>query len=107
MVGDVDEDGGAAWRDAAAGDEHQEAGQEVLYLEGGGQRRRVAKEFGGEVFGVIVGVLAGKIGSGAHGEMAETEPELGIRARKAAALAIGETMVATERFAIGFHRRRE
>jgi hypothetical protein len=102
LVGDVDEDGGAAGRDAATGDENQQAGQKELHLERGDQLCRVAKEFDGEVLGVIVGVLAGEIGSGAQGEVAEAEPELGIRARKAAALAIGEAMVAAGRFAIDF-----
>jgi hypothetical protein len=106
LVGDVDEDGGPARRDAAAGDEHQQARQKQLHLEGGDELRRVAKEFNAEIFGVIVGVLAGEIGSGAQGEVAEAEPELRIRARKAAALAVGKAMVAAGRFAIDFDSRR-
>jgi hypothetical protein len=107
LVGDVDKNGGAARGDTAAGDEQKQAGQKELHLEGGGQPRRVAKEFGGEVLGVIVGVLAGKIGSGTQGEVAETEPELRIRAGKAAALPIGEAMVAAGGFAIDFGVRRQ
>jgi hypothetical protein len=106
LVGDVDEDGGAAGRDAAAGDEHQQAGQKELHLEGGDQLRGVAKQFNAEIFGVIVSVLAGEIGSGTQGEVAEAETELRIRARKAAALAIGKAMVAAGRFAIDFDSRR-
>jgi hypothetical protein len=106
LVGDVDEDGGATGRDAAAGDEHQQARQKQFHLEGGDELRRVAKEFNAEIFGVIVGVLAGEIGSGTQGEVAEAETELGIRAGKAATLAIGEAMVATGRFAIHFDSRR-
>jgi hypothetical protein len=106
LVGDVDKDGGAAWRDAAAGDEHQQPGQKELHLEGGDQLRGVAKKFNAEIFGVIVGVLAGEIGSCAQGEVTEAEPELQIRARKAASLAIGEAMVAAGRFAIHFDSRR-
>jgi len=79
----------------------------VLHLKGGGQPRRVAKEFGGEIFGVIVGVLARESGGGTHGEVAEAEPELRIRAGKAAALTVGEAMVAAGRFAIGFDNRRQ
>ncbi len=79
----------------------------MLHLKGGGQRRRVAKEFGGEVLGVIMSVLTGEIGSGAQGEVTETETELRIRARKAAALTVGEAMVAAGRFVIGFDNRRQ
>ena len=60
----------------------------------------MAKEFGGEVLGVIMGVLAGQIGSGTQGEVTKAETELGIRARKAAALTVGEAMVAAGGFAI-------
>src|SRR5216684_1679411 len=67
----------------------------------------MAKEFGGEVLGVIMSVLTGEIGSGAQGEVAEAEPELRIRAGKAAALTVGEAMVAAGRFAIGFDNRRQ
>jgi hypothetical protein len=73
-----------------------------LDLDGGGRLGRLAKEFGGEIFGVIIRVLAGEIGSGTQGEVAEAETELRIQAGKATALAIGEAMVATERFGIGF-----
>jgi hypothetical protein len=53
-----------------------------------------------------VSVLAGEIGSGTQGEVAEAETELRIRARKAAALAIGKAMVTAGRFAIDFDSRR-
>src|SRR5712664_529494 len=46
-------------------------------------------------------------GGGTHGEVAEAEPELRIRAGKAAALTVGEAMVAAGRFAIGFDNRRQ
>jgi hypothetical protein len=68
----------------------------------GDEPGRVAEEFGGEILGVIMGVLAGEIGSGAQGEVTRAETELGIRAGKAATLAIGEAMVATGRITIGF-----
>jgi len=81
----------------------------VLHFKRGGKLGRVAKEFGGEVLSVIMGVLASETGSGTEGEVAETETEteLGVQARKAAALTIGEAMVAAGRLAIGFDVRRQ
>jgi len=40
-----------------------------------------------------MGALAGETGGSMQGEMAETETELGVRGRKAAALAIGKAVV--------------
>src|SRR5882724_2351043 len=94
LIGDVDKDGGTTRGDASAGGEQKKARQKLLHLDGGGKPRRVAKEFDGEIFGIIVGVLAGEIGSGTQGEVTEAETELGIRARKAAALTVVEAMVA-------------
>jgi len=71
LVGDVDKNGGATWGDAPAGDEQKKARQKLLHLDGGGKLRRVAKEFRGEVLGVIMGVLAGEIGSGTQREVAK------------------------------------
>ncbi len=79
----------------------------MLHLDGGGKLRRVAKEFGGEVFGIIMSVLAGELGRGTHGEVTEAKPELRVRARKAAALTVGEAMVAAGRIAIGFDESRQ
>ena len=107
LVGDVDKNGSAARRDASAGDEKKKARQKLLHLDGGGKLRRVAKEFDGEVLGVIMGVLAGEIGSGTQGEVAEAETELGIRARKAAALTVGKAMVAAGRLLIDCDRGRQ
>src|SRR5207302_968781 len=42
-----------------------------------------------------------------HGEVTETKPELRIRARKAAALTVGEAMVAAARFGAGSDKRQE
>jgi hypothetical protein len=58
LIGDVDKNGGATRRDASIGDEKKKARQKLLYLDGGGKLRRVAKEFHGEILGVIMGVLA-------------------------------------------------
>jgi hypothetical protein len=105
LVGDVNKDGGAARRDAAAGDEEQEPGEELFYFEGSGPFGRRAEEFGGEILGVVVSVFAGEIGSGAQGEVTETETELRVRAGKAAALAVGEAVVAAGRLGIGAGER--
>jgi hypothetical protein len=104
LIGDVDKSGGATRGDAPAGDEQKKARQKLLHLNGGGKLGRVAKKFGGEIFGIIMGVLAGEIGSGAQGEVTEAETELGIRARKAAALTVGETMVTARWLTIDFER---
>ena len=54
-----------------------------------------------------MGVLAGEIGSGTQGEVTETKTELGIQAGEAAALTVGEAMVATGQITIGFDRDRQ
>jgi len=54
-----------------------------------------------------MGVRAGELGSGTQGEVTEAETELGIRAGKAAALTVWESMVATGRLAIGFNMKRQ
>jgi hypothetical protein len=67
----------------------------------------VAKKFGGEIFGIVMGVRAGELGSGTQGEVTEAETELGIRAGKATTLTVWEVMVATGRFTISFDRDRQ
>ena len=79
----------------------------MSHLDLGDKPGRAAEEFGGEVLGVIMGVLAGELGSGTQGEVTKAETELGIRARKATTLAIGEAMVATGRITIGYDRDRQ
>ena len=49
-------------------------------------------------------MFACDIGGGAQGEVTETKTELGIQAGKAAALTVGEAMVAPGWFEIGFDR---
>jgi hypothetical protein len=107
LIGDVNKNGSATRGNAPAGDEQKKARQKLLHLDGGGKLRRVAKKFRGEVLGVIMSVLAGKIGSGTQGEVAEAETELRVQARKAAALTVGEAMVAAGGFAIDFERGRQ
>ena len=67
----------------------------------------MAKEFGGEVFGIIMSLLAGELGCSTHGEVTEAKPELRVRARKAAALTVGEVMVAAGRFGVGLDKRQQ
>ena len=67
----------------------------------------MAKEFGGEVFGIIMGVSGGELGSGTQGEVAEAKTELRTRAGKAAALTVGEAMLAAGRFGVGSDNRQQ
>jgi len=73
LTRDVNNNRGAVRRDAPADNEKQQAGQKLLHLDSGGQLGRLAKEFGGEVLGVIMSVLAGELGSDTQSEVAETE----------------------------------
>jgi hypothetical protein len=90
LIGDVDKNGGATRGDAPAGDEQKKARQKLLHLNGGGKLGRVAKKFGGEIFGIIMGVLAGEIGSGAQGEVTEAETELGSEPGRRQRLPLGK-----------------
>src|SRR6266403_4233117 len=101
LIGNVDKNGSATWGYAPTGNKQKKARRKFLHLDGEGKLRRVAKEFGGEVFGIIMSVLAGELGRGTHGEVTEAKPELRVRARKAAALTVGEAMVAAGRFGVG------
>ena len=56
LVGDVGEDGGAAGGDAAFGDEKEEAGEELVDVDGGVELGEFGYEVGGEVFGVVLDV---------------------------------------------------
>ena len=107
LIGNVDKNGGATWGYAPAGNKQKKARQKLLHLYSRRQLGRLAKEFCGEIFSVIMSVLAGELGRGTHGEVTETKPELRIRARKAAALAVGEAIVAAGRFDVGSDKRQE
>jgi hypothetical protein len=54
LVGDVGEDGGAAGRDAAFGDEGEEAAEKLADVDAGGEFGEFGEEVGGEVFRVVV-----------------------------------------------------
>jgi hypothetical protein len=53
LVGDVGEDGGAAWGDATFGYEEEKAGEELADVGAGGEFGEFGEKVGGEVFGVI------------------------------------------------------
>jgi hypothetical protein len=52
LIGDVGHDGGAAWSDAAFGDEDEEAGEELVDGKGGVKFGGLREKVGGEVFEV-------------------------------------------------------
>jgi hypothetical protein len=54
LVGDVGKDGGAAGRDAAFGDEGEEAAEELADVDAGGELGEFGEEVGGEVFRVVL-----------------------------------------------------
>ena len=107
LIGNVDKNGGATRGDAPASNKQKKARQKLLHLYSRRQLGRLAKEFCGEILSVIMSVPAGELGRGTHGEVTETKPELRIRARKAAALTVGEAMVAAARFGAGSDKRQE
>jgi len=53
LVGDVGQDGGAARRDAALGDEDKEPGEELADVDGGVEFGKLGEEFRGEVEGTF------------------------------------------------------
>ena len=91
LVGDVGEDRSAAGRDAAFGHEDEEASEIFAKILGGGEFEWTAEEVFGEVGEVVAG---GEARGEPLAEMARTKAELGLRTRKAAALAIFIAMLA-------------
>ena len=59
LIGDVAQDGSAARRDAALGDQGKQANEELTKVDGAGELGELGKKVGGEVFRVIVGMLRG------------------------------------------------
>ena len=53
LVGDVTQDGGAAWRDTPFGNKDQELGEELVDVNGGLKLGEFGEEFPGEVEGII------------------------------------------------------
>ena len=93
LIGNVDKNGGATWGYAPAGNKQKKARQKLLHLYSRRQLGRLAKEFAGEVFGIIMSVPARELGS--------------VRAGKAAALTVGEAMVAAGRFGVSSDKRQQ
>ena len=93
LVGDVSENGGAPRRDAASGNQSEEAGEEFAQIDSGGELGEFGEEVGREVFRVVVQLQ----GSGRFGqaEMVRTEAEVRLRASEAATLTVGVAIQAT------------
>jgi hypothetical protein len=64
LIGDVSENGGAARRDAAFGDESEEAGEKLAEIDSGRELGELREEVGGEVFRIVVHLQ----GSGGFGQ---------------------------------------
>jgi hypothetical protein len=54
LIGDVSENGGASRRDAASGDQSEEAGEKLAEINGGRELGEVGEEVGGEVFRIVI-----------------------------------------------------
>jgi hypothetical protein len=88
LAGDEGEDGGAAWRDAALGDEDEEAREELADVRAGRELGEFGEKIGGEIFRVVVNVHWYG-GAGVWLRMTEAKARVSLRARKAATLAVG------------------
>jgi len=71
LVRDVRQNGGAAGRDAALGDEDEQPGEELLDVGGRLELRELGEEFGGEILGVRLG--------GRRAGMTETKTGAGVQ----------------------------
>ena len=93
LIGDVSENGGASRRDAAFGDQSEEAGEELAEIDGRRDLGELGEQVGGEVFRIVIQLQ----GSGGFGqaEMVRTEAEVRLRASKAATLAVGVAIETT------------
>jgi len=80
LVRDVRQNGGAAGRDAAFGDEDQQPGEELLDVRGRLELRELGEEFGGKILGVRLG--------GGQAGMPETETGVSIQNGKTTLAAI-------------------
>ena len=79
LISDVSENGGAPRRDAALGDQSEQAGEKLAEIDRGGDLRELWEEVGGEVFRIVI-QLQGSSGFG-EAEMARTKAEVRLRAR--------------------------
>ena len=87
LIGDVSENGGASRRDAALGDQSEEAGEKLAEIDSGEKFGELREEVGGKVFRIVV-QLEGSGGFG-RAEMVRTEAEVRLRASEAATLTVG------------------
>lgn len=76
LVRDVRQNGGAAGRDAALGDEDEQPGEELLDVSGRLELRELGEEFGGKILGVRLG--------GGQAGMPETKTGAGVQNGKSA-----------------------
>ena len=79
LVGDVAQDGCAAWRDAAFGNEGEETDEELAEVDGPGELGELGEKVGGEVFRITVR-LFGCAGL-SQTEVVRTKSQVGLRAR--------------------------
>jgi hypothetical protein len=70
LIGDVSEHGGAPRRDAASGDQSEEAGEKLAEIDGGGELGELGEEVGREIFGIVVQLEGG--GGFGQAEMVRT-----------------------------------
>ena len=79
LISDVSKNGGASRRDAALGDQSEQAGEKLAEIDRGGELRELWEEVGGEVFRIVTQLQ----GSGGFGqaEMVRTKAEVRLRAR--------------------------
>jgi hypothetical protein len=93
LIGDVSENGGASRRDAAFGDQSEEAGEKLAEIDSRREFGELREEIGGEVFRIVV-QLEGSGGFG-QAEMVRTEAKVRLRASEAATFAVGVAIQAT------------
>jgi hypothetical protein len=93
LIGDVSENGGASRRDAAFGDQSEEAGEKLAEIDSRRELREVGEEVAGKVFRIVI-QLQGSDGFG-QAEVVRTKAEVRLRASEAATLPIGEAIQAT------------
>jgi hypothetical protein len=93
LIGDVSENGGASRRDAAFGDQGEEAGQKLAEINRRRELGELGEEIGGKVFRIVI-ELQGSGGLG-QAEMVRAKAEVRLRASEAATLAVGEAIETT------------
>jgi len=86
LVRDVRQNGGAAGRDAALGDEDEQPREELLDVGGRLELRELGEEFGGEILGVRLG--------GRRAGMTETKTGAGVQNGKTTLTAIDGVVAA-------------